>query len=216
MNALRWFPGDPRKGIWNLSSAAVAGFCWNKQPEESEIYGRKRSSGVDPGQNGIARAEWATCAWGGSLTAAPLLINPRIVPFAEQTTKAGEATRDSFVLQSSLIYSIWCQEQFFDFRPLYLGRFGWRNVKSEETEGRRKKSETIVWFLKRLNAVWFGFQTWRFSNRKCQLIRAIAWHRMMIAVIPAGGAPAVARGGETAQFDMNVSISFLRRDSLVG
>lgn len=39
---------------------------------------------------------------------------------------------------------------------------------------------------------------------------------MMIAVIPAGGAPAVARGGETAQFDMNVSISSLRRDSLVG
>lgn len=38
----------------------------------------------------------------------------------------------------------------------------------------------------------------------------------MIAVIPAGRAPAVTLSGETAWFDMNVSISFLRQDSLVG
>lgn len=38
----------------------------------------------------------------------------------------------------------------------------------------------------------------------------------MIAVIPAGRVPAVTLGGETAWFDMNVSISFLRQDSLVG
>jgi len=39
---------------------------------------------------------------------------------------------------------------------------------------------------------------------------------MMIAVIPAGQGPAITLGKETAGFDMNVSISFLRRDILVG
>lgn len=39
---------------------------------------------------------------------------------------------------------------------------------------------------------------------------------MMIAVIPAGWGPAITVGGETAWFDTNVSVSFLRRDSLVG
>lgn len=80
----------------------------------------------------------------------------------------------------------------------------------------KEKSESIVWFLERLNTIWFGFQTWQFSNRKCQLIRAITWHRMLIAVIPAGRAPTITLSGEMAWFDMNVSISFLRRDSVVG
>lgn len=98
---------------------------------------------------------------------------------------------------------------------LYLGRVGWRNFESEETEGKRKSQKPSSGF-QQLNTIWFGFQTWQFSNRKCQLIRAIAWHHMMIAVIPAGWGPAIALGGEMAWYDMNVSVSFLRRDSLVG
>lgn len=39
---------------------------------------------------------------------------------------------------------------------------------------------------------------------------------MMIVVIPAGWGPAITFGGEMAGFEMNVSISFLRRDSLEG
>lgn len=80
----------------------------------------------------------------------------------------------------------------------------------------REKSETIVWFLPGLSTICFGFQTWQFSNRKCQLIRAIAWHRMMIAVVPAGRAPALALRRETARFDGKGSISLSRQDSLVG
>lgn len=87
---------------------------------------------------------------------------------------------------------------------------------SEETEGKRKSQKPSSGFQRGWNTIWFGFQTWQFSNRKCQLIRAIAWHHVMIAVIPTGWGPAITLGKETAGFDMYVSISFLRRDSLVG
>lgn len=110
------------------------------------------------------------------------------------------------------------QEQgFFTSIPLYLGSFGWRNTASEGTEGRGRRQKTIVWFLPGLSAVCLGSQTWQFSNRKCQLIRAIAWHGRMIAAVPLAGLQrGVTLRREAARFDGKGSVSLSRQDSLVG
>jgi len=52
---------------------------------------------VDPRQDGIARLVWATCAHGACSQRPLAPINTGMVQFAEQATKAGEETRDSFV-----------------------------------------------------------------------------------------------------------------------
>lgn len=101
------------ESVGNLLFASVVGHCWNEQPDESEIYGKKLSSAVGPGKNSITRPVWATCAHGACSQQPPILINTGMVQLAEQTMKAGEATWDSFIFaeQSDTFHMV--QEQFF-------------------------------------------------------------------------------------------------------
>lgn len=98
----------------------------------------------------------------------------------------GKQHETAWILQSSLIYSICCRSSFL-LHPSLSRQLQMEKHRERGNRRQREKSETIVWFLPGLNTVCFGFQTWQLSNRKCQLIRAMAWHGTVIAAAPLAG-----------------------------
>lgn len=132
------------EGVCEISQLPL--LWWNKQPEEGEKRG-KLISAVGSGQSSRARPVWATCAHGSHSQQLLLVINREWLCCRVVCEDWGSNMRQ-LGFCSTAWYIPYAAGAVFYFIPLYLGSFGWRNVASEETEGRGKSQKPSSGFCR--------------------------------------------------------------------
>lgn len=89
------------------------------------------------------------------------------------------------------------------------GETRWAELRTESGEG-RERDKNRVWDPESPNTIWFGFQTWQLSNRKCQLIKDFSWHHQTTAIRPLGKVPKITLR-EKNNMNQNECLYFLSK-----